>query len=216
MGISTFIRDFDKNMIVCRMKHEKPHDNIAYEFFRYSKTQALLPYIKNHSSIITTIPKDITSTLMKINKKKFSEEMQENFNNYFGKMELMGKRYSYPLVTTYAKKFIANRFVLIGDAAVGMHPVTAHGFNLNLKGSDILIKEIKSAVKRKIDIGLSSVLKSYQSRFRIAATPLYLATNGIVNLYTNNTVPAKFLRSFLLRFTNVVKPIKQTFLHVLK
>ena len=47
-------------------------------------------------------------------------------------MELVGKRYSYPMVTTYAKKFISDRFALIGDAAVGMHPVTAHGFNLGL------------------------------------------------------------------------------------
>ena len=45
MGISAFIHDFDKNMIVCRMSHEKPHNNIAYEYFRYNQTQALLPYI---------------------------------------------------------------------------------------------------------------------------------------------------------------------------
>ena len=216
MGISTFIRDFDKNMIVCRMKHEKPHENIAYEFFRYTQTQASLPYIKNQSSIVTTAPKDTTSTLMKISKKKFNKEIQENFNNFFGKMELIGKRYSYPMVTTYAKKFIADRFALIGDAAVGMHPVTAHGFNLNLKGIEILIKEIKSAIKCKIDIGLPSVLQNYQSRLRRVATPLYLTTNGIVNLYTNNTFPAKLARPFLLRFINIIKPVKETFLHVLK
>ena len=40
MGISAITRNFNKNMIVCRMKHEKPHNNIAYEFFRYSQTQA--------------------------------------------------------------------------------------------------------------------------------------------------------------------------------
>ena len=216
MGISTFIRDFDKNMIVCRMKHEKPHENIAYEFFRYTQTQASLPYIKNQSSIVTTAPKDTTSTLMKISKKKFNKEIQENFNNFFGKMELIGKRYSYPMVTTYAKKFIADRFALIGDAAVGMHPVTAHGFNLNLKGIEILIKEIKSAIKCKIDIGLPSVLQNYQSRLRRVATPLYLTTNGIVNLYTNNTFPAKLARPFLLRFINIIKPVKETFLHALK
>ena len=52
------------------------------------------------------------------------------------------------------KKFIAQRFALIGDAAVGMHPVTAHGFNLGLKGLEIITKEIKSAIERKIDFGL--------------------------------------------------------------
>jgi 2-polyprenyl-6-methoxyphenol hydroxylase-like FAD-dependent oxidoreductase len=31
MGISAFIHNFNKNMIVCRMEHEKPHCNISYE-----------------------------------------------------------------------------------------------------------------------------------------------------------------------------------------
>ena len=150
MGISAFIHDFKKNMIVCRMKHEKPHKNIAYEFFRYNQTQATLPYIKNQSGIVTTANKDLTSSLMKMDKKKFNKEMENSFNNYFGKMKLLGKRYSYPMITTYTKKFTSNRFALVGDAAVGMHPVTAHGFNLGLKGVDILINVIKNALKNKI------------------------------------------------------------------
>ena len=40
MGISAYTRNFNKNMIVCRMEHEKPHKKIAYEFFRYNQTQA--------------------------------------------------------------------------------------------------------------------------------------------------------------------------------
>ena len=131
-------------------------------------------------------------------------------------MELIGKRYSYPMFTTYSKRFISHRFALIGDAAVGMHPVTAHGFNLGLKGLEILIKEIKSAIKNKIDIGLFSVLYNYQSKLRRVATPLYLTTNGIVNLYTNTSFPAKLTRPFLLRFANIIKPVKQTFLHALE
>ena len=216
MGISAFTHDFDKNMIVCRMEHEKPHDNIAYEFFRYSQTQASLPYIKKQSSIVTTISKGTSSTLMKINDKKFNKEMQLNFNNFFGKMKIIGKRYSYPMITTYSKKFVAQRFALIGDAAVGMHPVTAHGFNLGLRGLEILTKEIKFAIKRNIDIGLPIVLRKYQTRLHRVAIPLYLSTNGIVSLYTNTTASAMLARQFILRAVNFIKPIKQTFLEVLK
>ena len=216
MGISAFTHDFDKNMIVCRMEHEKPHDNIAYEFFRYSQTQALLPYIKKQSSIITTVPKKTSSTLMKISDKKFNKEMQSNFNNCFGKMKILGKRYSYPMITTYSKKFIAHRFALIGDAAVGMHPVTAHGFNLGLLGLEILTKEIKLAIKDNIDIGLPVVLRKYQSKLHRVAIPLFLSTNGIVSLYTMTTASAKIARQFILRAVNFIKPIKQTFLQVLR
>ena len=216
MGISAFIHDFDKNMIVCRMEHEKPHNNIAYEFFRYTQTQASLPYIKKQSSIITTVSKETSRSLMKINDKKFNKEMQRNFNNFFGKMKLIGKRYSYPMITAYSKKFVAHRFALIGDAAVGMHPVTAHGFNLGLKGIEIITKEIKSAIKRKIDFGSPLVLRKYQSKLHRVAIPIYLSTNGIVSLYTNTSAPAMLARKLLLRTVNIIKPIKQTFLQVLK
>ena len=216
MDISAFTHDFNKNMIVCRMEHEKPHHNIAYEFFRYSQTQASLPYIKKQSSIVTTVHKDTSSTLMKINNKKFNKEMQNSFNNFFGKMKIIGKRYSYPMITTYSKKFVAHRFALIGDAAVGMHPVTAHGFNLGLRGIEILTKEIKSAIKLKVDFGLPLVLQKYQFKLHQVAIPLYLSTNGIVSLYTNTTVPAMLARQFILRAVNIIKPIKQTFLQALR
>ena len=216
MGISAFTRDFNKNMIVCRMKHEKPHKNIAYEFFRYNQTQATLPYINNQSGIVTTATKDLASILMRMDKKKFNKEMESRFNNFFGKMKLLGKRYSYPMVTTYTKKFISHRFAVIGDAAVGMHPVTAHGFNLGLKGLDILIDEIKAAVKNKSDFGLTDILKNYQYKLHRVAAPVYLATNSIINLYTSNILPAKLTRQFILRFVNTIKPVKQTFLNILK
>ena len=216
MGMPVFIRDFNKDMIVCRMKHEKNHNNIAYEFFRYDQTQASLPCMKNQSGIITTASKDLTSSLMKMNKKNFNKEIESSFNNFFGKMKLIGKRYSYPMITTYTKQFISDRFAVIGDAAVGMHPVTAHGFNLNLKGLDILIDEIKGAIKNKTDIGSTVTLKNYQTKLHFAAAPVYLATNSIVNLYTSNILPAKLTRQFLLRFVNTVKPAKQAFLNMLK
>ena len=216
MGIPAFINNFNKDMIVCRMSHEKPHQNVAYEFFRYNQTQASLPYVKNQSGIITTATNELTSTLMKMDKKKFNKEMENSFNNFFGKMKLVGKRYSYPMITTYTKKFISHRFAVIGDAAVGMHPVTAHGFNLGLKGLDILINEIKTATKNKNDIGLTDVLDNYQSKLHREAAPVYFATNSIVNLYTSNILPAKITRQLALRFVNTIKPIKQTFLNILK
>jgi len=216
MGISAYTHNFNKNMIVCRMEHEKPHQNIAYEFFRYNQTQASLPYIKNQSGIVTTANKDMTSTLMKMDKKNFNRKIENSFNNFFGKMRLLGKRYSYPMVTTYTKNFFSNRFVVIGDAAVGMHPVTAHGFNLGLRGSNILTKEINTARKNKTDIGSNAVLANYQTKLHRFAAPIYLATNSIVNLYTSTILPAKITRQFLLRFVNTVKPVKQTFLNILK
>jgi len=216
MGISSFIKDFKKNMIVCRMKIENIHNNIAYEFFKYKKTLALLPYVNNEASIIITDTKINTERLLKLKTKDFNYEVEKNFNLFFGKMHLIGKRYSYPMITVYSKKFISNRFALIGDAAVGMHPVTAHGFNLGLQGIEILTKEIKSAIKNNIDIGSNFVLNKFQYKLHLTAIPLYLATNSIVQLYTNTSRPSKIARKFALRAVNTIKPLKKAFMNVLE
>tara|TARA_B100000586_G_scaffold258193_1_gene222503 strand:+ start:2263 stop:3423 length:1161 start_codon:yes stop_codon:yes gene_type:complete len=216
IGISSFVQDFKKNMIVCRMKIKKNHGKIAYEFFKYNQTLALLPYINNEASIIVTVSKENSEKLLKLKIKDFNKEIENNFNYFFGKMNLIGKRYSYPMITVYSKNFISSRFALIGDAAVGMHPVTAHGFNLGLQGIEILCKEIKLALKNNIDIGSTPILRKYQKKLHRVAIPIYLSTNGIVRLYTNGSKPAKVVRKFALRAVNSIKPLKQAFMSVLE
>ncbi len=190
MGISSFTKDFKKNMIVCRMKIENIHNNIAYEFFKYNKTLALLPYVNNEASIIITDTKINTERLLKLKTKDFNYEVEKNFNLFFGKMHLIGKRYSYP--------------------------ITAHGFNLGLQGIEILTKEIKSAIKNNIDIGSNFVLNKFQYKLHLTAIPLYLATNSIVQLYTNTSRPSKIARKFALRAVNTIKPLKKAFMNVLE
>ena len=207
-GISSNIKDFGTSMIVCKMKHTKSNNNIAYEYFHYSQTMAILPLKKNISSIVTTLPTNMSKKLINMEKRKFNYDIGIRLNSFLGKMDLVSKRYTYPMLAVHANKFFKERLVLVGDSAVGMHPVTAHGFNLNLKGIKILSEEIKSAIKNKIDIGSSQVLKSYEVKLLKVTMPLYIATNSIVQLYTNQDLPSKIARKTILRLGNIVWPLK--------
>ena len=207
-GISSNIKDFGTAMIVCKMKHERMHNNIAFEFFHYSQTMAILPLKRNISSVVITLPSSEANSLLKMNKNNFNKNVIAHLKGFLGKMNLISDRYTYPMLTIHANKFFKSRLVLIGDSAVGMHPVTAHGFNLNLRGIDLLMKEINFALKAKIDIGSREVLNSYQKKFRKITLPMYIATNGIVKLYTDQSLPAKIVRKTVLRLGNIVWPIK--------
>lgn len=143
-----------------------------------------------------------------MDKATFSRDVQIRFEGRLGEMKLIGERFSYPLVAVYADRFVARRFALIGDASVGMHPVTAHGFNLGLRGQDTLASEIRSALARQFDIGAPKVLEHYQTKHRLSTLPLYLATNAIVKLYTDEILPAKLLRSTIIRLGNFIRPAK--------
>ncbi|HAD99250.1 MAG TPA: FAD-dependent hydroxylase, partial [Gammaproteobacteria bacterium] len=123
-------------------------------------------------------------------------------------MTQSGERHSYPLVAVHAQTFIANRFALIGDAAVGMHPVTAHGFNLGLRGQDILATLIKEACAHGQDIGSASLLKLFEKKHINLTRLMFFGTNGIVALFTNDAPVIKQVRRFVLKFAEHFPPIK--------
>lgn len=208
MGIPAQMRDFGRVVIVGRMEHDLPHHHIAYECFHYDQTLAILPMNRKQSSIVITLPTDKVAEVMGMDEEEFNTDIEMRFENRLGTMRRIGKLHPYPLVAVYADKFYANRFALMGDAAVGMHPVTAHGFNFGLRGADTLAKEIKNALHLGLDIGANSVLEAYHTEHRGATHPIYLGTNALVWLYTNTHGPAKFLRSALLKVGNILPPVR--------
>ena len=123
-------------------------------------------------------------------------------------MELVGKRYMYSLVGVFADRFISHRFALIGDAAVGMHPVTAHGFNLGLRGQDLLSLSISRSLNSGQDIGADAVLKEFERKQINLSRLMYFGTNGIVSLFTNDDVVIKKVRKLVLKFANRFPPVK--------
>lgn len=209
MGISATLQDFGKVMVVCQMDHDLPHEGVAQECFLYDQTTvAALPLMGHRSSIIITVKPLEAKQIVQLPDSEFNLWVAKKLQYRLGNMRLDSERYAHPLVGVYPNRFIAPRFALLGDAAVGMHPVTAHGFNFGLKGLDALARSIASARSGKSDIGGKSVLMRYQIAHQRSTRWLYLATNSIVGLYTNDSPPLKMIRSVLLRLANQVSPVK--------
>ncbi len=139
------MKDFSRTAIVCRMEHSVPHNQTAFECFHYGRTLAILPMTGNLSSIVVTVSSAEADSIFNMSEEAFAADIEQRLQGQLGNMKLYGRRHLYPLVAVHANKFISRRFAVIGDAAVGMHPVTAHGFNLGLRSQETLAKEIKSA-----------------------------------------------------------------------
>jgi len=209
MGISASMHDFGRVCVVSRMQHEKPHDGIAFECFHYGRTLAVLPLMSHLSSIVVTAPMDQRASIMETDDAQFSRDIQERFESRYGDMKLVSERYAYPLVAVHASKFYGKRFALIGDAAVGMHPVTAHGYNLGLSGQAILASEIIDAAAQHRDIGAAPLLRRFQNKHMRTTRPMFHGTNEIVKFFTDDRAPAKLARSIALRLANRIPPIKR-------
>ncbi|MCW8398992.1 5-demethoxyubiquinol-8 5-hydroxylase UbiM [Legionella sp. PATHC038] len=202
VGIASNTRDFSKVMILCKIEHEREHHHCAYEYFNTDKVVAFLPMSPHASSLVLTVSPDKANYIKRLNEQQFISNLANQFEQQFGKIKAVGQRFFYPLVGVYSQRFIEKRFALIGDAAVGMHPVTAHGFNLGLKGAESLAKEICWAVAQNKDIGSKEILERYQAEHRQATKLMYHGTNWIVSLFTNDTLFAQLLSQCTLRLAN--------------
>ncbi len=209
MGIGARMRDFGKSMLVCRLDHEQPHHHAAWEWFGYGRTLAMLPLPGEQCSAVITLPPQGIQELMAMDDAAFGNAVTGFFEQRLGRMRPVGARHVYPLVGVYAHRFAAHRYALAGDAAVGMHPVTAHGFNFGLQSQQRLVKEVATAAARGGDIGAAAVLARYERGHRLATWPLYEATNAIATLYNDSRLPARLLRGAALRAAHGVAPFRK-------
>jgi ubiquinone biosynthesis UbiH/UbiF/VisC/COQ6 family hydroxylase len=209
LGVAADMEDFGKSMLVCRMQHEVGHESTAWEWFGFSQTLALLPLGERTASAVLTLPACEIQRLMAMDETAFGAEITRRFDGRLGAMRAVSSRHAYPLVGVYPRQFAGSRFALVGDAAVGMHPVTAHGFNFDLLGVHLLAQRIQRAHALGLDIANARDLHGYQRELRRATRPLYLATRAIAKLYTCDSAPARLLRRAGISFGAHALPFRR-------
>ncbi|PJI95299.1 ubiquinone biosynthesis UbiH/UbiF/VisC/COQ6 family hydroxylase [Acidovorax sp. 69] len=214
LGMGAQMTDFGRTVIVCRMRHALPHGGVAHECFGYERTLAVLPLPDDPQygfplcSVVVTAGAADAAALMAQSPDAFAAQVQAQFNDQLGAMVLVGDRHAYPLVAVYAQRFAAHRCALLGDAAVGMHPVTAHGYNLGLAGVERLTAALVSARQRGQDTGSADALAPYAQGHHRHAWPIYQGTNAIVRLYTDARPVPRLLRQLVLQGARHLPPLQ--------
>lgn len=215
MGIGATMHDFGRTMVVSQVAHELPHQHVAWEWFGHDgQTMALLPMNDDpatgahRASVVLTLPHQVMEPLLALDQAAFGAELTRRFDRRLGTMQSTSTRHAYPLVGVFPHRLVAGRFACIGDAAVGMHPMTAHGFNFGLLSVETLARGLRRAHAAGRDIGAPEALARYQRRHRLATRPLYEATRIVAALYTSDTRPAHRLREVVLRVADKVTPFK--------
>lgn len=208
-GIGARLIDFGRTMVVCRVRHTRPHNNSATEWFDSGQTIAMLPLRGDQSSFVLTLDAREAARIKSMPAEAFAQQIERRTQRRWGDITLASDRFHYPLVAVYAERFAAPRFALLGDAAVGMHPVTAHGFNFGLRGAFALGEEILAATRRHGDIGAAQGLHRYERNHRRATLPLFAATNAIAKLYADEHKLARLARGAGLRLMNLTPGARQ-------
>ncbi|KQY89138.1 5-demethoxyubiquinol-8 5-hydroxylase UbiM [Pelomonas sp. Root1444] len=203
-GIAARHQDFGRSALLVPLAHEAEHEGLAQECFLEGHTLALLPMTGRRCSAVWTVANAELPRIAALDDAALAAAIEAAADGKLGAMHVVGQRHVYPLVAVWAERFVAPRFALIGDAAVGMHPVTAHGYNLGLYGIDALARRLGPGR----DPGEPGPLQAYEAEHRRAAGPLYAGTNALVRFFTDDRAPMLALRRAVIDVARHLPPLR--------
>jgi len=201
IGIKNHILDYNQTAIVCNIKHQIPHDNIAQEMFIHSKQFAVLPMKDPHKSAIVWIePHEVAKVLIKMEKQDLCYFLKERMISYLGEVSLINDPISYPLTASYSTDYFVGRVALIGDAAHSIHPLAGQGLNQGILDIEALYNIFKA--------NNSNPLEIYE-KFRLTDNMIMLFSTDLLNrLFTSNFSLLKLLRKVGLSLINKSDKLK--------
>jgi 2-octaprenyl-6-methoxyphenol hydroxylase len=211
-GVESSTWDYEQTALTANLTSQVFHNHVAYERFTPTGPIALLPCVEGRVGLVWTLaPKDAADTLAQPDA-EFLERLQQAFGMRLGRFLTVGKRQSYPLFLTRAEEQVADRVVMLGNAAQALHPIAGQGFNLGLRDVACLaevLADARTSAGTAVDPGAADLLEQYrawrqQDRRRIVAF-----TDGLVRVFRQPFAPIRMLRDAALLAFDLSPQAKQ-------
>lgn len=211
-GIDTVGHGYDQLGLTATVAHERPHGGRAIQHFLPGGPFAILPLAGNRSAIVWTEARDIAERLAALDDFTFELELERRFGTMLGPITLAGGRHAYPLILQIARRFVADRFALVGDAAHTIHPLAGQGLNIGLADVAALAEVAIDTHRLGLDIGGPEPLERYERWRRGEVVRMGLATDGLNLLFSNDSELTRLIRAAGLAMVDRARPLKRAFI----
>lgn len=201
-------KDFHQTAIVANFIATKNHQNIARQWFAPHEALALLPMPNQTVSMVWSMSTNKANELLSLSGKKLAEKVEFQAKHVLGDLELTGKVLSFSLSQKTAAQLIAERVVLMGDAAHQIHPMAGQGMNLGLRDVRELQQMLTSCHAMQ-DVGESSFLRKYARARRADIVTMNTLTTGLDALFASDSAMIKKITAWGLRQLNHQATLKK-------
>ena len=212
-GFAQTFWDYDHIAIVANVQTERAHESTARQAFTPTGPLAFLPMSdQSVCSIVWSQDTEEAQRLLALDESEFCKALQVAIDNQLGKCELLTPRFHYPLKMQYARQWVDDGIVLVGDAAHTIHPLAGQGANLGLLDVAALVETLVEIKANDGDIHKAKALRSYERWRKAEALKVVATMEGFKRLFSGNFAPLKLARNIGLASANRLPPVKQFFI----
>jgi ubiquinone biosynthesis UbiH/UbiF/VisC/COQ6 family hydroxylase len=206
-GIAAAQRDYGQAAVVANFRCEKPHRDTAHQWFQRGPVLALLPLPANQVSMVWSLPTVEAQRVLGLDPETLCRELETASRGLLGGLALSAAPRSYPLKRLSARRLVAPRVALVGDAGHVIHPLAGQGLNLGLQD----VRELASVVERRDegrDPGDLRLLRRYERARAEPILAMNIAVGGLFALFGGNSEGMARLRNAGLNLTDRVPVLK--------
>lgn len=156
-GIEVEKRDFDSSALVLDVKPARAHAGRAFERFTPEGPLALLPMRTGAMNVVWVGSTATTAERAELDPETRIRQLQQAFGWSLGRLQGLGRVQQFPLRALRAKRLVAARLALVGNAAHAVHPVAGQGLNLALRDVAALLGQVVG----QVDPGAEAALAAY-------------------------------------------------------
>lgn len=203
------IKKYYQTAITFSIRHQKPHQNIAYEKFLAGGPLAILPlHNHNESSIVWIAKDDLASAILELDEENFKQQLLKKMENCLGEVEIISDKFPYQLTLIESDKFYYEKILLIGDASCSVHPIAGQGFNLAIGN----IKVLAELISKNNGVLDQELIFSYNKKAKISAQKMAIATDILNSIFETKNLPISLARNIGLGFLNKAPKLKKFFI----